>query len=69
VHRVLGEVAAGLEPSRLRWLDALHLAAALSLGPDLAGVVTCDQRMAEAARVLGLRVEAPGREPAEQARA
>jgi uncharacterized protein len=52
--------AAGLEPASLRSLDAVHLAAALSVGPDLAGVVTYDARMAEAAAVLGLRVEAPG---------
>jgi uncharacterized protein len=53
--------AANLEPSALRSLDALHLAAALSLGRDLAGVVTYDSRMADAAGMLGLRVVAPGR--------
>jgi uncharacterized protein len=52
--------AADLEPASLRSLDALHLAAALSLGADLGGVVTYDQRMAEGARSLGLHVEAPG---------
>jgi predicted nucleic acid-binding protein len=57
--------AADLDPPFLRSLDAIHLAAALSMGLDLAGVVTYDQRMAEGARALGLRVEAPGRvEPA-----
>jgi uncharacterized protein len=56
----LYDVAAGLEPASLRSLDAVHLAAALSVGPDLAGVVTYDARMAEAAAVLDLRVEAPG---------
>jgi uncharacterized protein len=51
--------AAELEPDSLRALDAIHLAAALSLGPDLAGMVTYDVRMAEAAERLGLAVEAP----------
>jgi predicted nucleic acid-binding protein len=55
-------MAAGfLDTPRLRSLDAIHLAAALSIGPDLAGVVTYDGRLAEAAGLLGLRVEAPGR--------
>ena len=53
------ETAADLDPPMLRSLDALHLAAALSLGPDLAGVVTYDTRMTEGARALGLTVEAP----------
>ena len=57
----LYEAAADLEPSSLRSLDALHLGAALSLGRDLTGVVTYDTRMAEAAGVLDLHVEAPGR--------
>jgi uncharacterized protein len=54
------EMAAELEPPLLRSLDAIHLSAALSLGPDLAGVVTYDQRMSEGAHALGLTVEAPG---------
>jgi predicted nucleic acid-binding protein len=57
----LYEAAADLEPPLLRSLDAIHLAAALSVGPDLAGLVTYDARMAEGARALGIRVEAPGR--------
>jgi len=44
---------------RLRSLDALHLAAATELGDDLAGVVTYDVRMAEAAEILGLRTIGP----------
>ena len=51
--------AADLETVSLRSLDGIHLAAALSLGSDLAGVVTYDVRMAEAAERLGLAVEAP----------
>lgn len=57
----LYDAAADLEPASLRSLDAVHLAAALSLGRELAGVATYDLRMAEAAHTLGLRVEAPGR--------
>ncbi|PZR78874.1 MAG: hypothetical protein DLM65_11905, partial [Candidatus Aeolococcus gillhamiae] len=40
-------LAAGrLEPSGIRTLDAIHLASALAAGPELAGVVTYDSRMA-----------------------
>jgi uncharacterized protein len=54
------DAAADLEPPGLRSLDAIHLSAAMSLGPDLAGVVTYDERMSEGAQALGLAVEAPG---------
>jgi predicted nucleic acid-binding protein len=60
IDDVLCEAAGDLEAPHLRSLDALHLAAALSVGPDLAGVVSYDLRMAEAAASLGLRVEMPG---------
>lgn len=43
----------------LRSLDAIHLASARRLGPELESVVTYDQRMASAARALGLPVESP----------
>lgn len=55
------EEAARLEPTGLRSLDALHLAAALLLDDDLLGVVTYDERLAEATRLLGYPVLAPGR--------
>jgi predicted nucleic acid-binding protein len=55
-------IAADLEPP-LRSLDAIHLAAALQLGPDLAGVLTYDQRMADSAEALGLKVLAPAEAP------
>lgn len=49
---------AGLLPgSRLRSRDALHLAAALRIGVDV--LVTCDTRMADAARPIGLHVAGP----------
>jgi predicted nucleic acid-binding protein len=49
-----------LEPRALRTLDAIHLATALALGDDLDAVVTYDERMLEAARLLGLVTAAPG---------
>jgi predicted nucleic acid-binding protein len=56
--RTLLDSAANLGPP-LRSLDAIHIAAAQSLGSDLGVVVTYDSRMAEAARSLGLAVAAP----------
>jgi predicted nucleic acid-binding protein len=53
------ERAALLEPARLRSLDALHLAAALDVGRDLDGIVTYDERLAEAATGLGIAVVSP----------
>ena len=53
------EDAATLEAAVLRSLDAIHLAAARTLGDELTAVVTYDGRMASAADVLGLVVEAP----------
>lgn len=44
---------------RLRSLDAIHLASAQMLAPDLRAVVTYDQRMAAAGHALGLTIEAP----------
>jgi predicted nucleic acid-binding protein len=55
-------LAAGrLEPRGVRTLDAIHLTAALAAGDELGGVVTYHDRMAEAARGLGLEALAPGR--------
>jgi predicted nucleic acid-binding protein len=51
--------AATLDAGVLRSLDAIHLAAARTLGDELSAVVTYDGRMASAADVLGLVVEAP----------
>lgn len=59
LDEALCQMAADLDPPNLRSLDAIHLAAAMSLGTDLAGVVTYDARMAASAHALGLRVEAP----------
>lgn len=55
-------LAAGrLGPDALRTLDAIHLAAAMTAGTELTGVVTYDDRMATAAKDLGLETVAPGR--------
>ncbi|WP_078491535.1 type II toxin-antitoxin system VapC family toxin [Streptomyces yerevanensis] len=51
--------AAGL-PGRLRTLDALHVASALTLGDSLQCLVTYDKRMLEAARAAALPAYAPG---------
>jgi predicted nucleic acid-binding protein len=56
--RVLA-AAAALEPAELRSLDAIHLATALSLGGDLGVMYVYDERLADAARAVGVRVEAP----------
>jgi predicted nucleic acid-binding protein len=51
--------AGELDPTELRSLDAIHLAAALSIGPDLAVVVTYDDRLRGAALRAGLEVASP----------
>jgi predicted nucleic acid-binding protein len=56
---VLLASATRLEPASLRALDAIHLATALSLGSELAGMVVYDRRLAAAARHAGLTVWAP----------
>lgn len=53
------EEAGRLDPTLLRSLDAVHLAAALSLGDDLDGMVTYDDRLADAARSNGVPVLSP----------
>lgn len=53
------ERAAELESLTLRNLDAVHLAAALELGDDLDGLVTYDERLAEAAERHGIATVAP----------
>jgi predicted nucleic acid-binding protein len=54
------EAAAHLDPTVLRTLDAIHLAAALTLGDELEGIVVYDERLAHAATLLGIRVISPG---------
>lgn len=54
VHR-----ASSVDPPSLRTLDAIHLASALELGLDLDAFVTYDDRLADAARAVGLPVVRP----------
>ena len=54
--------AAAYFPGQVRSLDAIHIASAEHLGPELTALVTYDRRMAEAARAAGLPVVMPGLE-------
>jgi len=56
-HELL-DLAGDLEKP-LRSLDAIHIAAAIELGEQLAALVTYDARMARAAEAFGLPVVAP----------
>ncbi|MBI2710008.1 MAG: type II toxin-antitoxin system VapC family toxin [Actinobacteria bacterium] len=56
--RVLN-AAGTLLPTELRSLDAIHLATVLRLGNSVQQLVTYDERMADAARSLGLRIASP----------
>jgi predicted nucleic acid-binding protein len=58
--QVLG-TAAELPDPGLRSPDALHLASALVLDPDLQVFVAYDPRLVAAARAAGLEVATPGR--------
>lgn len=55
----IGRSAGAMRPPILRTLDAIHLATALQLVPQLDAFVTYDDRLAEAARALGLPVVRP----------
>lgn len=49
-------------PGRIRALDALHVASALSISEYLTALVTYDRRMLETAHGQGLTVASPGME-------
>ena len=57
-RRIL-ERAAGLAPAALRSLDAIHVSTAIEVRDSLEVVVTYDDRMAAASRLVGLSVVAP----------
>jgi len=59
VDRRILSAAVALAPAALRTLDAIHLATALAVREDLAGLVTYDRRLAAAAERLDLEVVAP----------
>lgn len=52
--------ASRMSPPALRTLDAIHVASALQLLPELDAFVTYDARLAAAARAVGLPVVQPG---------
>jgi uncharacterized protein len=51
--------AGRLDPTLVRTLDAIHLAAALALGDDLEGLTTYDTRLADAAHANGIATTSP----------
>lgn len=53
------ERAGLVDPSTMRSLDALHLTAATSIGDELDGLVTYDDRLIKAARRQGLGIVDP----------
>jgi predicted nucleic acid-binding protein len=53
------DAAGALDARVLRSLDAIHLAAALTVAGQLRALITYDARMADAAALLGLPVVAP----------
>ncbi len=55
----IAQRAATLQPAVLRTLDAIHLASALELEPDLTAFICYDERLSAAARNAGLPVVAP----------
>ncbi len=59
MDRPLYAFAATLVPPALRSLDALHVAAALTLGQDLVDFVTYDLGMQQAARSQGVPLSSP----------
>ena len=59
VDSAILERAASIEPESLRSLDAIHLASALSLSPEVGAIIVYDAGLAAAATDAGLRVLAP----------
>jgi predicted nucleic acid-binding protein len=59
LDRALLRQAGLLGPATMRSLDAIHIAAALSLGPELGVLVTYDERMGVTAGLFGLQVASP----------
>ncbi len=55
----IADRAVSVTPNVMRTLDAIHVATALELGDALGAFVTYDDRLAEAARAVGLPVVRP----------
>jgi predicted nucleic acid-binding protein len=60
VDESLAAAAGRLAPPALRTLDAIHLATALELAPELEAFVTYDQRLADSAAAAGIPTASPG---------
>ena len=56
--RAIARAAAGIASESLRPLDAIHLATALAVAPDV--MLVYDRRLAAGAAASGIRVETPG---------
>lgn len=59
VDTAVFEAAGRLDPTLSSSSDAIHLAAALDLGDDLAALVTYDERLGQAAAAAGVTVLTP----------
>jgi hypothetical protein len=59
LDREIARQAQSIGPATLRALDAIHLATALALGGEIDAFVTYDDRLADAARLVGLPVVRP----------
>ena len=59
LDEAISKRASDLDSAGLRSLDAIHLATALELRPELDAFVTYDQRLADAARAHRLPVVSP----------
>ncbi|HUG31010.1 MAG TPA: type II toxin-antitoxin system VapC family toxin [Candidatus Limnocylindria bacterium] len=55
----IGAAAGVVVPPALRTIDSIHIASALALGSELDAFVTYDDRLADAARSVGLPVVRP----------
>jgi predicted nucleic acid-binding protein len=60
LNREILHYAGRLGPPRLRSLDAIHLASALTIRDELEVFIAYDRRLLEAATALGLPVASPG---------
>ena len=56
--RTIARAAAGIASKSLRPLDAIHLATALAVAPDV--MLVYDRRLGAAAAAAGISVDAPG---------
>jgi predicted nucleic acid-binding protein len=63
IDETVAAAAATLPPAGLRTLDAIHVASASTLAPDLTAVVTFDHRLGEAAALAGLPALTPSGPP------